>query len=230
MAEELINAYFYLYFMKPNASTLQNWNKLAQAYQDKFMEMDLYNVTYDQFCDAIDNDNAHVLELGCGPGNVTKYILNKKPDYSILATDTAPTMIELGKINLPKAEFQLLDVRDMVGLHQSFDAILGGFVVPYLNSAETKQFIADSVQLLNDSGILYFSCIEKDTSYSETQTSSDGKITMEVNYHDSASLIQSLEENQFRVVSIFRIDYPKPNGTSDIHLVIIAQKKNSPET
>jgi hypothetical protein len=49
---------------------------------------------------------------------------------------------------------------------------------------------------------------------------------MEVNYHDSASLIQSLEENQFKIVSLFRIDYPKPNGASDIHLIIIAQKKN----
>jgi cyclopropane fatty-acyl-phospholipid synthase-like methyltransferase len=212
--------------MKPNATTLQSWNKLAQAYHDKFSEMDLYDPTYDHFCDAIENDTARVLELGCGPGNVTKYILNKKPNYSILATDTAPTMIELGKINVPKAQFQLLDVRDMVDLNQTFDAILAGFVVPYLNSEETKQFIADSVQLLNDNGILYFSCIEKDISYSDSQTSSDGKITMEVNYHDSASLIQSLEENQFKIVSLFRIDYPKPNGASDIHLIIIAQKKN----
>ena len=210
--------------MKRNEITLHNWNKLAQAYHDKFMEMDLYNATYDQFCYAINNDNARVLELGCGPGNVTKYILNKKPNYSILATDTAPTMIELGKINVPKAQFQLLDVRDMVELHQTFDAILGGFVVPYLNSEEVQQFVADSVKLLNDNGILYFSCIEKDTSYSETQTSSDGKITMEVNYHDSASLIHSLEENLFKVIDVFRINYPKPNGTSDIHLVIIAQK------
>jgi 2-polyprenyl-3-methyl-5-hydroxy-6-metoxy-1,4-benzoquinol methylase len=220
---------FYIYRMKRNEITLHNWNQLAQAYHDKFMEMDLYNATYDQFCDAIDNDNARILELGCGPGNVTKYLLDKKNNYSILATDTAPTMIELGKINVPKAEFQLLDVRDMVDLHQSFDAILGGFVVPYLNSEETKQFIADSVQLLNDSGILYFSCIEKDTSYSETQTSSDGKITMEVNYHDSVSLSQSLEENRFTVVSVFRIHYPKPNGTSDIHLVIIAKKNTKRE-
>ena len=57
-----------------------------------------------------------------------------------------------------------------------------------------------------------------------TQTSSDGKVTMQVNYHDDATLLASLERNHFHLLSVFRIDYPKPNGTSDIHLVIIAQK------
>lgn len=210
--------------MKRNTETLQNWNQLAQAYQDKFMEMDLYNTTYDQFCEAITKDDARILELGCGPGNITKYILAQKPNYEILATDTAPNMIELGKINVPKAQFQLLDVRDMLSLNQTFDAILGGFVVPYLNTIETEQFIADSFQLLNNNGILYFSCIEKETSYSETQTSSDGKVSMEVNYHQASYLVESLQKNNFQLLSLFRIDYPKPSGISDVHLVIIAQK------
>lgn len=212
--------------MNRNHQTLHNWNQLAQAYQDKFMEMDLYNSTYDVFCEAVEKENARVLELGCGPGNVTNYLINKRPNYSILATDTAPSMIELGRINVPKAQFQLLDVRDMLGLNQQFDAILGGFVIPYLDSKETEQFIADSFQLLNDKGVLYFSCIERETSYSETQTSSDGKITMEVNYHTADFLLASLEKNHFQLLSVFRIDYPKPNGTIDIHLIIIAQKKN----
>lgn len=210
--------------MKRNTETLQNWNQLAQAYQDKFMEMDLYNTTYDQFCEAITKDDARILELGCGPGNITKYILAQKPNYEILATDTAPNMIELGKINVPKAQFQLLDVRDMLSLNQTFDAILGGFVVPYLNTIETEQFIADSFQLLNNNGILYFSCIEKETSYSETQTSSDGKVSMEINYHQASYLVESLQKNNFQLLSLFRIDYPKPSGISDVHLVIIAQK------
>lgn len=212
--------------MKRNPETLQGWNQLAQAYQDKFMEMDLYNATYDAFCEAIEKEDAQVLELGCGPGNITKYIHKQKPNYSILATDTAQSMIKLGKINVPKAQFQLLDVRNMLSLNSTFDAILGGFVVPYLTPKETEQFIANSFQMLNNNGILYFSCIEKETSYSETQTSSDGKVTMEVNYHEASYLLASLQKNNFQLLSLFRIDYPKPNGISDVHLVIMAQKTN----
>lgn len=210
--------------MNRNENTLKTWDKLALSYQTKFMEMDLYNETYDQFCDSIKKDNATVLELGCGPGNVTKYLQNKKPNYTILATDTAPSMIELAKINVPKATFQLLDVRDITNLNRRFDAILCGFVLPYLNTEETKKFISDSFQILNDNGILYFSCIEREKSYAETQTSSDGKFTMKVNYHDVNYLLQTLEEDNFETLSVFRINYKKPDNKFDIHLVIIAKK------
>lgn len=210
--------------MNRNQNTLKTWDQLAQSYQNKFMDMDLYNTTYDEFCAAIDKNDARILEMGCGPGNITKYLLDKNPDYSILATDTAPSMIELGKINVPKAEFQLLDVRDVLLLNQKFDAILCGFVIPYLSKEETLEFIQKSTQVLNDNGILYLSCIEKEKAYSETQTSSDGQYTMEVNYHESGYLIQSLEENDFKVLSVSRINYEKPGGIFDVHLVIIAQK------
>ncbi|NMH26088.1 class I SAM-dependent methyltransferase [Flavobacterium solisilvae] len=210
--------------MNRNESTLKTWDKLALNYQSKFMTMDLYDSTYDLFCESIKKDDASILELGCGPGNITKYLQDKNPNYSILATDTAPSMIELGKINVPKAKFQLLDVRDITDLNLRFDAILCGFVLPYLNQEETKKFISDSFQILNDNGILYFSCIEREKSYAETQTSSDGKFTMEVNYHDANYLLQTLEENNFEVLNVSRIHYEKPMDKFDIHLVIIAKK------
>jgi 2-polyprenyl-3-methyl-5-hydroxy-6-metoxy-1,4-benzoquinol methylase len=210
--------------MKRNESTIKNWDKLALSYQSKFMEMDLYNATYDQFCDSINNETASILELGCGPGNITKYIQDKNPNYTILATDTAPSMIELGKKNVPNATFQVLDVREIMNLNKHFDAILCGFVLPYLNQEESKQFISDSFKLLNTNGILYFSCIEKEKSYSETQTSSDGKFTMEVNYHDANYLLQTLADNNFETLSVSRINYQKPDNKIDIHLIIIAKK------
>jgi len=210
--------------MNRNDNTLKTWDKLALNYQSKFMTMDLYDATYDLFCDSIKKDDASILELGCGPGNITKYLQDKNPNYTILATDTAKSMIELCKINVPKASFQLLDVRDITNLNQQFDAIIGGFVLPYLNTIEAKQIIADSFQLLNDNGILYFSCIEKDVSYSETQTSSDGNFTMEVNYHNANYLLETLKENHFETITVSRIHYEKPEDKFDIHLVIIAKK------
>ena len=55
--------------------------------------------------------------------------------------------------------------------------------------------------MLNKNGILYFSCIEKEKPYSETQTSSDGKVTMEVNYHEASRLLVSLEKNSVAVLA-----------------------------
>lgn len=38
--------------------TFQTWNKLAQLYQDKFMDLGLYNLTYDFICQSIIKENA----------------------------------------------------------------------------------------------------------------------------------------------------------------------------
>ena len=57
--------------------TFETWNKVAQLYEDKFMDLDLYNDTYDQFCELLLKKNASILEIGCGPGNITKYLLSK---------------------------------------------------------------------------------------------------------------------------------------------------------
>jgi hypothetical protein len=35
------------------------------------MEMDLYNDTFDLFCNSIEKENADMLELAYGPGNIT---------------------------------------------------------------------------------------------------------------------------------------------------------------
>lgn len=56
--------------------TFETWNKGASMYQDKFMDLDLYNENYDFFCDSLNKPNSKILEIGCGPGNITKYILS----------------------------------------------------------------------------------------------------------------------------------------------------------
>lgn len=47
--------------------TFETWNKIASIYKDKFMNMDLYNETYDVICNAITQPNAKILDIGCGP-------------------------------------------------------------------------------------------------------------------------------------------------------------------
>lgn len=210
--------------MNHNKTTIQTWDKLAQNYQDKFMNISIYDGSYDLFCEAIAKDNAAILEIGSGPGNCTKYILDKHPNYKILATDVAPSMIELAKVNNPSAEFQVLDAREINQITQKFDAIICGFCMPYLSKEESIQLIKDSHALLNDSGILYFSVIENDYEKSELQTSSDGQYTMHVYYHQADYLQEALDDCGFKTMHLLRIEYPKPNNVIDTHLIFIVRK------
>ena len=98
--------------------TFDTWNKVASIYQDKFMDMALYNDTYDYICNSIAKPKAKLLEIGCGPGNITKYLLSKRPDFDIFGIDIAPNMIELAKKNNPTANFDIMDSRQINNLNQ----------------------------------------------------------------------------------------------------------------
>ena len=104
--------------------TYQTWNKVASLYQDRFMDLSTYNDTYDKFCDLIKKQNPAVFEIGCGPGNITRYLLMKRPDFRMEAIDVAPGMIELAKKNNPKAHFRVMDCRQIGTLSKKFDAIV----------------------------------------------------------------------------------------------------------
>ncbi|HNP32272.1 MAG TPA: methyltransferase domain-containing protein [Flavobacterium sp.] len=210
--------------MNRNQTTIQTWDKLAQKYQDKFMEMDIYDDSYDLFCQAVANENASIFEIGCGPGNITKYLLGKHQNYKILATDVAPSMIDLAEKNNPSAEFKIMDARNINEINQKFDAVMCGFCMPYLSKEESIQLIKNSHALLKDGGILYFSVIENDYEKSELQTSSDGQHTMFVYYHQADYLQKVLDECGFKTLHLLRINYEKSEGVFDTHLIFIVKK------
>src|SRR5437016_8972835 len=103
--------------------TFETWNKVASLYEDKFMYLDIYNETYDVFCNSISKDNPNILEIGCGPGNITKYLLSKREDFHIDGIDIAPNMIELAKKNNPTANFSVMDSRRINELDKFYDEI-----------------------------------------------------------------------------------------------------------
>jgi cyclopropane fatty-acyl-phospholipid synthase-like methyltransferase len=204
--------------------TFQTWDQLASQYQEKFMDLALYNDTYDLFCQEIETRNARVLEVGCGPGNITKYLLSKRPDLQIEAIDISPNMIKLAQANNPTADFKLMDCREIDTFTIPVDAIVCGFCMPYLSKEDTEKFIKDSAALLTKGGTLYFSTIEGSYARSGYETSSDGKHKMFVHYYEEAYLQEILKQNGFHLVHLERKQYPKKEEITT-HLIFIARKK-----
>jgi 2-polyprenyl-3-methyl-5-hydroxy-6-metoxy-1,4-benzoquinol methylase len=170
--------------MDKQATTISTYNKCAVAFQDKFMEMDLYYNSYDRFRDRVETENPRILEIACGPGNITRYLLSKRPDFNILATDLAENMVELAAKNNPTAEYKVMDCRDILSLNLKFDAIICGFCMPYLSDDECAKLIDDMAQLLNPRGTVYFSTMEGDDSRSGYETTSfSGNDQVYVYYH-----------------------------------------------
>ncbi|WP_124981236.1 class I SAM-dependent DNA methyltransferase [Nonlabens xiamenensis] len=206
--------------------TINTYNNAAEQYQNKFMQMDLYNDTFDKFCCLIQKENAEIFEIATGPGNVTKYLNLKRPDFKIFGIDLAPNMIELAKKNNPDSEFNVMNCKDIDKLDRKFDAIMCGFCMPYLSKEECAKLIADSSELLSRNGLLYFSTMEDDYNKSGFETTSfSGQDRVYIYYHQEEYLSDCLTQNGFEIAELERKDYPEPDGTFLTDLIIIAKKK-----
>ena len=209
-----------------NKESVETYNKSASSYQDKFMNMDLYNDTFDTFCELIERENSEILEIASGPGNVTKYLLSKKPDLKILGIDLAPNMIEFAKANNPKTEFKVFDCREISKIEKKFDGIMCGFCMPYLSKEESEKLIYDSSKLLNNSGLLYISTMEDDYEKSGYElTSFSGENRVYIYYHQAEFLSECLEKYGYEIIDLQRKKYPEPDGTFLTDMIFIARKK-----
>ena len=204
--------------------TVNTFNKLADMYQEKHMEMDFYHDTYDQFCGLVTKANAEIFEIACGPGNITKYLLTKRPDYQILGTDLAPNMVELAKVNNPTAKFEVMDSREIDQVKKKFDAIVCGFCLPYLSKEDVAKLIRDSSNLLNSNGLIYLSTMEDDYDKSGFQTSSTGDQAY-MYYHQADFIVKQLEDSGLEVVNIQRKEFPAELGAAATDLFIMARLK-----
>jgi 2-polyprenyl-3-methyl-5-hydroxy-6-metoxy-1,4-benzoquinol methylase len=204
--------------------TFETWNKIALLYQDKFMDMDLYNETYNFICDSIKKPKAKILEIGCGPGNITRYLLSQRPDYNIHGIDVAPRMIELATTNNPTASFSVMDCRNISEISEKFDGIICGFCLPYLSNFETKKLIGDSKDLLNDEGFLYLSFVEGDPAKSGFQVASSGDRSY-FNYHDLEIIKAQLSENLFDNLKIFKVSFKRSATETEMHTIVTGKRK-----
>lgn len=210
--------------MNKYQKTFSTWDKLAQIYQDKFMEFALYNDTYDTFLMSINNySSAKVLEVGCGPGNISKYLLSKNPELQITAIDASKNMIELAKMNNPTVQCIEMDARKINKLTDQYDAVICGFCMPYLSPSDCKNLFANCKNLLKNAGTLYLSFVEGDDSKSGYQVGSSGD-KMYFYYHPLDVLQETLKAHCFKTEHLIHKQYTKADNTVEIHTIIIASK------
>jgi len=201
------------------------FDKSAKIYAHKFMNVSLYAEPFKTFCDNIKTEDASILDIACGPGNISKYLLELKPAYRILGIDLSPNMLELAQINNPTAQFLLMDCREIATLEQKFDGITCGFCLPYLTRQEAIDLIVNVSALLNPGGVFYLSTMEEDeNNKSRHQISSTGDLVF-VHYHREDYLSQALIQSGFETLSIERYSAPDKDGLIITDLVFVCKLK-----
>lgn len=209
--------------MDHSLQAVEIFNKYAIEYQHKFMDVSLYHETLDTFCKQFNSPNAAILELACGPGNITKYLLEKRPDLIITGTDLSLNMIQLAQLNNPKANFKIMDCRAIDKIDIQYDGILAGFCLPYLSREEAVKLIHDAASRIKINGVLYISTMEDDNNKSGIRKGSQGD-EIYMNFHEAGYLTAALLKNNFRLIDTKRIESPASDGSTIVDLILIAEK------
>jgi len=203
--------------------TFQTWNKIALAYEEQFMDLELYNDTYDWFCDSLERQEASILDIGCGPGNISRYLLKRNSKLKITGLDVAPKMVERAKNHLPNAAFHVMDCRELHLIKDKFEGIICGFTIPYVSPADCKKLFSDCYKLLSANGILYLSFVPGDMQQAKVLTGEHGE-RMYFYSHLVENIKGELESNGIIILKIYHKVYEKRDQSEEIHTIIISKR------
>ena len=203
--------------------SVATFNRLADRYAEKYFHLEMYDQYLERFVKRIESQDASVLDVACGPGNVSAYLAKIRPDLKLVGVDLAEGMIKQARLRVPSAEFLVKDCRHIGELEQVFDASAFAFGLSYLTDDDANRFFSSLNAILADSAMLYLSTITGEPSWSGFETSSSGdRVYLE--YRSVSDVVSMVERAGYRVDFMEVTASPANASKSTQDLILIAQR------
>ena len=77
-------------------------------------------------------DQRSIVDLGCGPGNLTRLLAEAWPTAHVRGLDSSAAMIETARRDVPEIEFELADLRDWVARGEDVDVLISNATLQWL--------------------------------------------------------------------------------------------------
>jgi SAM-dependent methyltransferase len=140
------------------------WISRWDAQQEWFMpdREERFTVLIDAVEAGSGRDDPLVLDLGCGPGSLAVRLLGRMPTARVVAIDTDPLLLALGRAahgDRPGLRFADQDLRvpgwaDRLALSRAADAAVSTTALHWLNAGELRAMYAELATVLRPGGLL----------------------------------------------------------------------------
>jgi ubiquinone/menaquinone biosynthesis C-methylase UbiE len=135
-----------------NKMAVNTYDIIAEDY-NKVFGNDMSDKEYiDKFLREV--NKGRILDVGCGVGNLTKYIKDK--GFEVLGIDLSNNMLKIAKERFPDVEFKLMDMTDIKLPKNSFDALFVAYSLFHLPPNKIENTAKGFVELLNSKGKIMF--------------------------------------------------------------------------
>ena len=204
--------------------SVATFNRLADRYAEKYFHLEMYDQYLERFVKRIESQDASVLDVACGPGNVSAYLAKVKPDLKLIGIDLAEGMVKQARLRVPSAQFLVRDCRHIGELGHVFDACAFAFGLSYLTDDDANRFFTSLNATLIDPAILYLSTITGEPSWSGLETSSNGD-RVYLQYRSVGDVVSMVERAGYRVDFTEVIASPTNASKPTQDLILIAQRE-----
>ena len=130
---------------------------IAKKYTEVFFEDFSDKEFIDKFLELLPK-KGKILDVGCGPGNFTKYFLAK--GYSAEGIDLSKEMIEIAKQKVPHGIFKIMDLRKLEYPNGSFDGLFAAYSLIHIPKKEIITTLKEFGRVLKPRGILFLAVQE----------------------------------------------------------------------
>jgi 2-polyprenyl-3-methyl-5-hydroxy-6-metoxy-1,4-benzoquinol methylase len=198
------------------------FDRYSDWYVKEHMDVSKYHVSLDFLLIQLQHSKLSVLDVACGPANLSYYFIQRRPNASIVGIDLSTNMLHEAKKHIPSGNFSILDMKNLEQVEGLFDVIFFGFAIPYCSLDECAAMIQKAALKLNHNGFLYISFIEGDYATSGWQVNSKGEQCMQY-FYTKEQLLDIAVLNQLRCVHSQTIPSTNAGKIVDDYILIFTK-------
>ena len=203
-----------------NMIAVDTYNKIAQEY-DKEFGNDYSDTPYvDKFLNYLEGKK--VLDIGCGVGNLTKYIMDK--GFNVEGIDLSKEMLNIAKQKYSDIKFYEMNMKEIT-LRKKYDGIMLAYSLFHLTKKEVIEVLPKYYDLLNSNGKILLILQYGQGERIVDEPLKEG-LKIFINYYSQDEIIEILKNNSFKILYT---DLKKSESEFELgndKLVIICQKTN----
>ena len=167
--------------------------------------------------------NAHVLDVGCGGGTKSKYLIAH--GLNVTGIDISDKLLEIVRREVPGGEFREFSMYDLDTMQETFDGVFAQASLLHIPKKDVGSVVKKMVGRLNPNGVLYIAVKERHENQPEEEVKKEDDYGYEYerfwSYFTMAELEQYFTEAGLKIIS--RLQNPNPSGKT-VWLQIIGQR------
>lgn len=201
--------------MQEQKDIIHCYDKIAKNYADKFINELSYKhldrILLKSF--ASENlDRGKLIDLGCGPGQTTKYLFDCGLT-DIIGIDISPQMIKVAQNINPQLHFDTADILNLKYPDKIFGSAIAFYSIVHFDYGQIKSAFKEIKRVLSDKGQFLFSFHIGDNVV-HLDEFLDNKVNIDFYFFETNKIVDLLAEAGFEIIDIIErepykdVEYP----------------------